>query len=329
MRPLHANRAVSGIAACALLAVAVRSSGRGLRTATPPLRRSPPPRPRRRPPPRHPPTAPPSRQRRPPPHHLPPPPRPPRPSPPRLARTGSRCPWKNTGCPMGSGSSSRPTRPSRTWQSTSGTSHGAPAPGLTGIAHLVEHLSSSAHRHAPHGALMRILSDAGATQLNGQTTFDATEYYELVPPSSSSSRCGWRAIEWASSCRRSPGGAEQERVGVTTEIAPGITRAGKMPVSSSTPLPRPGLRRDPRRRPRLRRDLVWPRARGGDPLVVAAPTPRCPRSAKASTCAPTTSSAWSGRRAHRILARAATAPLAGAWGKTFRSRSGDEDLARW
>lgn len=54
--------------------------------------------------------------------------------------------------------------------------------GLSGIAHLVEHLMFERSRHVPEGALLRILSNAGASDLNGQTTLDGTYYYETVPP---------------------------------------------------------------------------------------------------------------------------------------------------
>lgn len=54
--------------------------------------------------------------------------------------------------------------------------------GLHGIAHLVEHLTFERSEHVPHGALLRILANAGASSLNGQTSFDDTLYHEVLPP---------------------------------------------------------------------------------------------------------------------------------------------------
>lgn len=54
--------------------------------------------------------------------------------------------------------------------------------GLGGVAHLVEHLMFERSRHVPNGALLRLLSEAGATDLNGTTTLDSTVYYETLPP---------------------------------------------------------------------------------------------------------------------------------------------------
>jgi zinc protease len=52
-------------------------------------------------------------------------------------------------------------------------------PGLTGLAHLFEHLMFEGSAHQPHG-YFGPLQEAGA-QLNGSTSADRTNYWELVP----------------------------------------------------------------------------------------------------------------------------------------------------
>ena len=54
--------------------------------------------------------------------------------------------------------------------------------GLSGIAHLLEHLTYERSAHVPRGALLRLLADGGATDLNGVTSADATLYFATVPP---------------------------------------------------------------------------------------------------------------------------------------------------
>ncbi|HZX26172.1 MAG TPA: pitrilysin family protein [Telluria sp.] len=55
------------------------------------------------------------------------------------------------------------------------------APGLTGFAHLFEHMMFAATRHVPRGLADRLLEGAGATDSNGSTEFDRTNYYDTVP----------------------------------------------------------------------------------------------------------------------------------------------------
>lgn len=55
------------------------------------------------------------------------------------------------------------------------------APGLTGFAHLFEHMMFAATRHIPRGEADRLLEGAGATDSNGGTGFDSTSYYDTVP----------------------------------------------------------------------------------------------------------------------------------------------------
>jgi len=55
------------------------------------------------------------------------------------------------------------------------------APGLTGFAHLFEHMMFAATGHIPRGEADRLLEGAGATDSNGGTGFDSTSYYDTVP----------------------------------------------------------------------------------------------------------------------------------------------------
>ncbi len=55
-------------------------------------------------------------------------------------------------------------------------------PGKTGFAHLFEHLMFGGSQHAP-GSYIKALQTIGATDLNGTTNFDRTNYFENVPTS--------------------------------------------------------------------------------------------------------------------------------------------------
>ncbi|MFL6672751.1 MAG: M16 family metallopeptidase [Massilia sp.] len=55
------------------------------------------------------------------------------------------------------------------------------APGLTGFAHLFEHMMFAATRHVPRGQADRLLEGAGATDSNGSTDYDRTNYFDTVP----------------------------------------------------------------------------------------------------------------------------------------------------
>jgi zinc protease len=54
-------------------------------------------------------------------------------------------------------------------------------PGLTGFAHLFEHMMFAGSRHLPRGAADKFLEGAGATDSNGSTDYDRTNYYDTVP----------------------------------------------------------------------------------------------------------------------------------------------------
>jgi zinc protease len=55
------------------------------------------------------------------------------------------------------------------------------AAGRTGFAHLFEHMMFQSSKNVPQDAYFRILEAAGASDLNGTTDFDRTNYYETVP----------------------------------------------------------------------------------------------------------------------------------------------------
>ena len=55
-------------------------------------------------------------------------------------------------------------------------------PGRTGFAHLFEHLMFGGSQHAP-GSYIKALESVGATDLNGTTANDRTNYFENVPTS--------------------------------------------------------------------------------------------------------------------------------------------------
>ncbi len=54
-------------------------------------------------------------------------------------------------------------------------------PGLTGFAHLFEHMMFEGSRHVPEEGHFRLLEAAGASDINGTTDFDRTNYFETLP----------------------------------------------------------------------------------------------------------------------------------------------------
>jgi zinc protease len=54
-------------------------------------------------------------------------------------------------------------------------------PGRTGFAHLFEHMMFQGSKHVPGDTHFRALEGAGASDLNGTTDFDRTNYFETVP----------------------------------------------------------------------------------------------------------------------------------------------------
>src|SRR5262245_197468 len=54
-------------------------------------------------------------------------------------------------------------------------------PGRTGFAHLFEHMMFQGSRHVAADTHFKILEAAGASEINGTTDFDRTNYFETVP----------------------------------------------------------------------------------------------------------------------------------------------------
>ena len=54
-------------------------------------------------------------------------------------------------------------------------------PGRTGFAHLFEHMMFQGSKHVSRGGHIGLLEGAGASELNGTTSFDRTNYFETVP----------------------------------------------------------------------------------------------------------------------------------------------------
>ena len=54
-------------------------------------------------------------------------------------------------------------------------------PGRTGFAHLFEHMMFQGTRHVPGDSHFRTLEGAGASDINGTTDFDRTNYFETLP----------------------------------------------------------------------------------------------------------------------------------------------------
>jgi predicted Zn-dependent peptidase len=54
-------------------------------------------------------------------------------------------------------------------------------PGRTGFAHLFEHVMFQGSKHVPEDKFFQILERAGATDVNGTTNDDRTNYFETVP----------------------------------------------------------------------------------------------------------------------------------------------------
>ena len=53
--------------------------------------------------------------------------------------------------------------------------------GRTGFAHLFEHMMFQASKHVPEDSHFKFLESAGASDVNGSTSFDYTNYYETLP----------------------------------------------------------------------------------------------------------------------------------------------------
>src|SRR5216684_4900367 len=54
-------------------------------------------------------------------------------------------------------------------------------PGRTGFAHLFEHMMFEGSKHVPGSSHFHFLEAAGASDINGTTDFDRTNYFETLP----------------------------------------------------------------------------------------------------------------------------------------------------
>jgi len=54
-------------------------------------------------------------------------------------------------------------------------------PGRTGFAHLFEHMMFQSSRHVPEDGHFKLLEGAGASDINGTTDFDRTNYFQTLP----------------------------------------------------------------------------------------------------------------------------------------------------
>src|SRR5215210_5610636 len=54
-------------------------------------------------------------------------------------------------------------------------------PGRTGFAHLFEHMMFQGSKHVPADSHFKLLEAAGASDINGTTDFDRTNYFQTVP----------------------------------------------------------------------------------------------------------------------------------------------------
>ena len=68
-------------------------------------------------------------------------------------------------------------------------------PGKTGFAHLFEHLMFNGSDNLP-GDYFTYLQQIGATDYNGTTWFDRTNYFETVPKSALEKALLWKATGW-------------------------------------------------------------------------------------------------------------------------------------
>jgi zinc protease len=55
------------------------------------------------------------------------------------------------------------------------------APGRTGFAHLFEHMMFQSSKHVPEDSHFKLLEAAGASDINGTTDYDRTNYFETLP----------------------------------------------------------------------------------------------------------------------------------------------------
>src|SRR5690606_12861688 len=75
-------------------------------------------------------------------------------------------------------------------------------PGRTGFAHLFEHLMFNGSENF-NDDYFKAMDRIGATDLNGTTNEDRTNYFETAPRNALTSSSGWKATGWGTSSARS------------------------------------------------------------------------------------------------------------------------------
>src|SRR5580765_8192124 len=70
--------------------------------------------------------------------------------------------------------------------------------GHTGFAHLFEHLRFNESQDVPQGMWFKKLQTAGASNINGSTNTDRTNYFEVIPKMPWNLPSGWNPTGWAS-----------------------------------------------------------------------------------------------------------------------------------
>ena len=116
-------------------------------------------------------------------------------------------------------------------------------PGRTGFAHLFEHLMFNGSENY-NDDYFKVLEKVGATDLNGTTNEDRTNYFENVPISAIDT------VLWMESDRMGTSSARSTRAGWTSSAASSRTRRGRVTTSRTAwtrrRSPRAASRRDTR-----------------------------------------------------------------------------------
>ena len=85
--------------------------------------------------------------------------------------------------------------------------------GRTGFAHLFEHMMFQSSKHVPPDSHIRLLEAAGASDLNGTTDYDRTNYFETVPVESGRARAVARVGSHGLPAREGRSGGAVESAG--------------------------------------------------------------------------------------------------------------------
>ena len=168
------------------------------------------------------------------------------------------------------------------------------APGRTGFAHLFEHMMFQGSKHVAEDKHFEYLQKAGASSVNGTTSHDRTNYFEVVPGEPARARAVARERPHGLPARprrlqgdhRQPARRREERAPPALREpphGPGLEGAARGAVPARPPLPPPGHRLDggPDGRVGRRREGVLPHLlrrrttpRWPSPATSIAPRPR-------------------------------------------------------